>query len=57
MGKWDLSAISYILPLHIEVGNKQSNKLGYKLGYKLVVMLVVKLVVKLVTKPWYKLHK
>ena len=53
MGKWDLSAISYILPLHIEVGNKQRNKLGYKL----VVMLVVKLVVKLVTKPWYKLHK
>jgi len=49
MGKWDLSAISYILPLHIEVGNKQRNKLGYK--------LVVMLVVKLVTKPWYKLHK
>ena len=49
MGKWDLSAISYILLLHIEVGNKQRNKL--------VVMLMVKLVVKLVTKPWYKLRK
>ena len=53
MRKWDSSAISYILPLHTEVGNKQRNKLGYKL----VVMLVVMLVVKLVTKPWYKLHK
>ena len=49
MGKWDLSAISYILLLHIEVGNKQRNKL--------VVMLMVKLVIKPWYMLWYKLRK